>query len=152
MHNWPGDLMHYAIYVCNIHPFPPYPELGITKSNALWRFMHYNNMHYENFNCTSIDVHHFFFAKKERKKAVLLLRCKFRIHMFLGRRDGMQLVTWKHPPLPARRSFSSFSFLFLLIFRSWSSVQVSYISELRGHYFRAPGQSLGERWNEQYVR
>ena len=51
MHNWLGDLMHYAI--CNIHPFPPYPELGITKSNALRRFMHYNNMHYENFNCNS---------------------------------------------------------------------------------------------------
>ena len=49
MHNWPGDLMHYAI--CNIHPFSPYPDPGTTKTQCIMRIMHYNNMHYENFDC-----------------------------------------------------------------------------------------------------
>ena len=42
--------MHYAI--CNIHPFSPYPDPGTTKTQCIMRIMHYNNMHYENFDCT----------------------------------------------------------------------------------------------------
>ena len=41
--------MHYAI--CNIHPFSPYPDPGTTKTQCIMRIMHYNNMHYENFDC-----------------------------------------------------------------------------------------------------
>ena len=43
--------MHYAI--CNIHPFSPYPDPGTTKTQCIMRIMHYNNMHYENFDCIS---------------------------------------------------------------------------------------------------
>ena len=45
--------MHYAI--CNIHPFSPYPDPGSTKTQCIMRIMHYNNMHYENFDCTRLD-------------------------------------------------------------------------------------------------
>ena len=42
--------MHYAI--CNIHPFSPYPDPGTTTTQCIMRIMNYNNMHYENFDCS----------------------------------------------------------------------------------------------------
>ena len=47
--------MHYAIWVC-MHK--SLCTKSVTASgHALRRFMHYNRMHYENFDCTYISLH-----------------------------------------------------------------------------------------------
>ena len=65
--------MHYAI--CNIHPFSPYPDPGTTKTQCIMRIMHYNNMHYENFDCMSKGVVRTSLPRRKLCDGIIELAC-----------------------------------------------------------------------------